>query len=69
MRIIVSAVAALSASAALAASGTPEVKIVDIKAYVFLEHADKLSDDLVGTEDSSTCRAGARRAAIPRQGC
>lgn len=50
MRIIVSAVAALSASAALAASGTPEVKIVDIKAYVFLEHADKLSDDLVGTE-------------------
>ena len=25
-----------------------ELKIVDIKAYVFLEHAGKLSDDLVG---------------------
>ena len=27
-----------------------ELKIVDVKAYTFLEHAGKLSDDLVGRE-------------------
>ena len=51
MRIIVWAgAAALAASATFARAAAPEVKIVDIKVYVFLEHADKLSDDLVGTE-------------------
>jgi hypothetical protein len=51
MRIIVWAgAAALAATAAVARAAAPEVKIVDVKVYVFLEHADKLSDDLVGGE-------------------
>ena len=41
------AVAALLLSTAAGAEAA-ELKIVDVKAYVFLEHAGKLSDDLVG---------------------
>ena len=29
-----------------------ELKIVDVKAYAFLEHAGKLSDDLIGNDQS-----------------
>ncbi len=41
--------AAVAAGLALAAAGAhaAELKIVDVKAYVFLEHAGKLSDDIV----------------------
>jgi hypothetical protein len=38
------------ASAFPASAQAGELKIVDIKAYAFLEHAGKLSDDLVGGE-------------------
>ena len=40
-------VAAGLLSSAAGAQGA-ELKIIDVKAYVFLEHAGKLSDDLVG---------------------
>ncbi len=47
-----------------------ELKIVDVKAYAFLEHAGKLSDDLFGAPMvSSTRRKAARRAATPRPDC
>lgn len=41
---------ALAATLLSAAAGAQaaELKITDVKAYVFLEHAGKLSDDLVG---------------------
>jgi len=41
------AVAAVSIGSAACAEAA-ELKIVDIKAYAFLEHAGKLSDDLIG---------------------
>ncbi len=44
LRAAVAAVSIGSDACALAA----ELKIVDIKAYAFLEHAGKLSDDLIG---------------------
>ena len=44
LRAAVAAVSIASAACAQAA----ELKIVDIKAYAFLEHAGKLSDDLIG---------------------
>ena len=47
MHGLCAAVAALLLSAAAGAEAA-ELKIVDVKAYVFLEHAGKLSDDLVG---------------------
>jgi hypothetical protein len=34
----------------IGAAQAAELKIVDVKAYAFLEHAGKLSDDLVGGE-------------------
>jgi hypothetical protein len=50
-----SALRAAAAIASMALAGgaeAAELKIVDIKAYVFLEHADKLSDDLVSSGQS-----------------
>jgi hypothetical protein len=44
-----------AAAAALALVGgaeAAELKIVDIKAYAFLEHAGKLSDDLLSTDQT-----------------
>jgi hypothetical protein len=38
------------AVAAIAGAQAAELKIVDIKCYAFLEHAGKLSDDLIGGE-------------------
>jgi hypothetical protein len=31
-------------------AGAAELKIVDVKAYVFLEHGGRLSDDIIGSE-------------------
>jgi hypothetical protein len=42
------AVAAAAAFACFGAAEAAELKIVDVRAFVFLEHAGKLSDDLVG---------------------
>src|SRR5208282_5924149 len=40
-------------SLALAGGGhAAELKIVDVKAYAFLEHAGKLSDDLISNDQS-----------------
>ena len=50
-----SALRAAAAVASLALTGgvqAAELKIVDVKAYAFLEHAGKLSDDLVGSGES-----------------
>jgi hypothetical protein len=50
-----SALWAAAAVASLALTGgvhAAELKIVDVKAYAFLEHAGKLSDDLVGSGES-----------------
>ena len=45
--------AAAVMSLALAGSGhAAELKIVDVKAYAFLEHAGKLSDDLLSIDQS-----------------
>jgi hypothetical protein len=46
MKRLSAAVAALS-FVSLGGAGAAELKIVDIKAYAFLEHAGKLSDDLI----------------------
>jgi hypothetical protein len=46
---------AAAAAAALALVGgaeAAELKIVDVKAYAFLEHAGKLSDDLISSGES-----------------
>ncbi len=46
---------AAAAAASLALAGTvqaAELKIVDVKAYAFLEHAGKLSDDLISGDQS-----------------
>ena len=40
-----------------------ELKIVDVKAYAFLEHAGKLSDDLVGREQFVDALKGLAREA------
>ena len=46
-------VAAAVMSLALAgAAHAAELKIIDVKAYAFLEHAGKLSDDLIGNDQS-----------------
>jgi hypothetical protein len=34
------------------AAHAAELKIIDVKAYAFLEHAGKLSDDLIGNDQS-----------------
>src|SRR5271154_4785580 len=47
-RVIVAAASLTLAGAAQAA----ELKIIDVKAYAFLEHAGKLSDDLLGADQS-----------------
>jgi hypothetical protein len=48
-----SRVAAGVMSLALAGAGhAAELKIVDVKAYAFLEHAGKLSDDLISSDQS-----------------
>jgi len=47
MNLVRAAVAALSFAIAGGAEAA-EIKVVDIKAYAFLEHAGKLSDDLIG---------------------
>ena len=47
-RVIAAATSLALAGAAQAA----DLKIVDVKAYAFLEHAGKLSDDLVGSGES-----------------
>ena len=48
-----SRVAAGVMSLALAGAGhAAELKIVDVKAYAFLEHAGKLSDDLISSGES-----------------
>jgi hypothetical protein len=39
---------AAASFACFAGAHAAELKIVDVRAYVFLEHAGKLSDDLVG---------------------
>jgi hypothetical protein len=44
--------AAASLALAGAAAQAAELKIIDVKAYAFLEHAGKLSDDLVGSGES-----------------
>src|ERR1700679_1233210 len=36
----------------VASSGAAQLKITDVKAYAFLEHAGKLSDDLVSSGES-----------------
>src|SRR5271166_6273042 len=41
---------AAASFACFAGAHAAELKIVDVKAYAFLEHAGKLSDDLVGGE-------------------
>ena len=43
---------AIAAAGVMLAGGgqAAELKIVDVKAYAFLEHAGKLSDDLIGGE-------------------
>jgi hypothetical protein len=46
-------VGALAAAVMLAWTGAAEaaeLRIVDVKAFVFLEHAGKLSDDIIGGE-------------------
>jgi hypothetical protein len=43
-----SAAVAILSFAFAGGAGAAQLKIVDIKAYAFLEHAGKLSDDLVG---------------------
>src|SRR5271168_5581786 len=43
----------IAVAAALALAGpaqAAELKIIDVKAYAFLEHAGKLSDDLIGND-------------------
>lgn len=50
-----SAFRVLAAATILALAGAAQaadLKIVDVKAYAFLEHAGKLSDDLVGSGES-----------------
>ena len=47
MRIAVAAALGLALSGGAYAA---ELKIVDVKAYAFLEHAGKLSEDLIGGE-------------------
>jgi hypothetical protein len=50
-----SALRAVAAVASLALAGgaqAADLKIVDVKAYLFLEHAGKLSDDLVSSGES-----------------
>ena len=47
-KIAALAAAALVALGPLARTEAAELKIVDLKAYAYLEHAGKLSDDLVG---------------------
>jgi hypothetical protein len=46
------AAAAAVASALVGSAEAAELKIVDVKAYAFLEHAGKLSDDLIGMGES-----------------
>ena len=46
-------VAAAVMSLAVAGAGhAAELKIIDVKAYAFLEHAGKLSDDLISSDQS-----------------
>ncbi len=52
MRKIGGIAAALVALAPPAQAGSGEIKVVDIKAYVFLEHAGRLSDNLVGAAEA-----------------
>ena len=58
--VVVSVVLAGGADAA-------QLKIIDVKAYAFLEHAGKLSDDLVSGGQSFP-RAGANRRQRQRSG-
>jgi hypothetical protein len=51
MRAFSVMVAAASLTLAGAAQAA-ELKIIDVKAYAFLEHAGKLSDDLLGVDQS-----------------
>ncbi len=46
------AMAAATALALAGAAQAADLKIIDVKAYAFLEHAGKLSDDLLGAEQS-----------------
>jgi len=47
-KVAARAAVALVALGLLASAEAAELKIVDVKAYAYLEHAGKLSDDLVG---------------------
>ncbi len=51
MRVLRAAAAVMSLAVA-AAGHAAELKIIDVKAYAFLEHAGKLSDDLIGSDQS-----------------
>ncbi|HSU99968.1 MAG TPA: hypothetical protein VLI91_07665 [Roseiarcus sp.] len=57
----VGAAAAVVALALPGSAGAAQLKIIDVKAYAFLEHAGKLSDDLVSGGQSlvDTPRGGA----------
>ena len=46
------AVASILWFVASGGAGAAQLKIVDVKAYAFLEHAGKLSDDLVSSDES-----------------
>jgi hypothetical protein len=48
----VSVAAAVVSFALVGGAEAAQLKIVDVKAYAFLEHAGKLSDDLVGSGES-----------------
>ena len=67
------ALRAAAAAAALAFVGgvqAAELKIVDIKAYAFLERADKLSDDLIsGGETLVDAPKGGALGGTRRPGC
>jgi hypothetical protein len=48
MKDAIGAATILAALGLLASAAAAELKITDVKAYAYLEHAGKLSDDLVG---------------------
>jgi hypothetical protein len=48
----VGAVASIVSFVLAGSAGAAQLKIVDVKAYAFLEHAGKLSDDLVSGKES-----------------
>ena len=48
----VGAVASVVSFVLAGSAGAAQLKIVDVKAYAFLEHAGKLSDDLVSSGES-----------------